>query len=247
LARSADAEGAPVTVDVDDAATWPAPVREWASGWADRRGLSLESLPVDLMEREPELRALLSGQKLIAFHCTRLLEHEVAEIRERGLRQLTADLIADRIASAHAAGAINEELRNLLSSKNALEWWNADSREGQVCTVLGRGTLDEHARGVSPFLETWGGEGIYFAWDRTDTEEELKRLGRPAIVVVRLDVTDGERAWCYSLGRPFVERLVGVEPGAELFYKDDVPAEDLLAIWQPGDPEYDRHRDLPIE
>lgn len=232
-------------IDVDDATTWPASVREWAQGWADRPGLSLDPGPSDLLEREPELQAHLAGHKVLAFHCTRLLDHEVTAVREHGLRQLTTDLIADRISGAHAAGAIDDELRDLLSTKNALEWSNADSREGQVCAVLGRGTLDEEADGVSSFLETWGGEGIYFSWDRTTTEDELKRLGRPAIVVVRLDVSDSERVWCYSLGRPFVEFLIGSAPGAELFYKGDVPAEDVLAIWHPGDPEYDRHRDLP--
>jgi hypothetical protein len=240
-------EAHPRTVDVDNAATWPTEVREWASGWADRPGLSLDPGPVDLLEREPELRAHLVGHKVLAFHCTRLLEHEVTAIRQHGLRQLTTDLIADRIAGAHAAGAIDGELRDLLASKNALEWWNAESRENQVCAVLGRGTLDEEADGVSSFLETWGGEGIYFAWDQTPTEDGLKQLGRPAIVVIRLDLTDGERAWCYSLGRPFVEQLIGSEPKAEIFYKGDVPAEDVLAIWQPGDLEYDRHHRLPAQ
>jgi hypothetical protein len=199
------------------------------------------------MEREPELQALLVGHKVRAYHCTRLLEHEVAGIREQGLRRLTPGLIADRIAAAHAAGAIDDDLRSRLSSRNALEWENASSREGRVCVVLSRNTFDNHASGAAPLLETWGGEGIYFAWDRTSTEDDLRRIGRPAIVVCRLDVSDPERAWSYSLGDPFVSQLHGDPPEGELQYKDHVPAEDVLEIWQPGDAEYDRHTDLPSE
>jgi hypothetical protein len=234
-------------VDVEDPTTWPEPVHGWARQWSDRPHLSLDPVPVDLLEREPELRGLLVGHKVRAYHCTRLLEHEVADIRDQGLRKLTPDLIADRITAAHAADAIDDDLRDRLSSRNALEWENAANREGRVCVVLSRNTFDNHASSAAPLLEIWGGEGIYFAWDQSPTEEDLKQIGSPAIVVCQLDVSDPERAWCYSLGDPFVSRLHGDHPEGELHYESDVPSEDILDIWQPGNPEYDRHTELPAK
>jgi len=235
------------TVDVEDPTTWPEPVREWVRRQAEQPEITVDPPAASLMEQEHELRALLAGHKVRAYHCTRLLEHEIAGVRDHGLRRLTPTLIAERIAAAHAAGALGDDLRGALSGRTVFDLEGAEHREGRVCTVLGRTPFDDAAYGAAPRLEIWGGEGIYRAWDFTPTEEELKRIGRPAMVVCRIDVSDAERAWAYCLALPFVARLRGEKPDCEVHYMADVPGEDVLAIWQPGDPEYDRHDDLPTE
>lgn len=202
---------------------------------------------MSLVEQEHELRTLLAGHKVRAYHCTCLLEHEIAGVRDHGLRRLTPDLIAERIAAAHAVGALDDDLRDALSGRTVFDLESAEHREGRVCTVLGRTPFNDAAYGAAPLLEIWGGEGIYRAWDFTPTEDALKQIGRPAIVVCRIDTSDAERAWTYCLALPFVTQLRGGKPDAEVHYMADVAAEDVLDIWQPGHPEYDRHADLPSE
>lgn len=97
-------------LDIDNPASWPGPVIEWARRWAERRD-SLDEMRVDLMEAESELRALLVDRKARAYHCTRLLDHEVASVRESGLLALTSELVADRLQQALRVGA----LKNMLS------------------------------------------------------------------------------------------------------------------------------------
>lgn len=48
-----------------------------------------------------------------------------------------------------------------------------------------------------------------------------------------------------SLHKAFVGRLLNLEDqGASVHYRSAVPSDQVVAIWQPGDPEYDRHVDL---
>lgn len=112
-----------------------------------------------------------------------------------------------------------------------------------MCAILGRSTLDVEARGCSPLLATWGGEAIYRG--TAFGSSVLREIGTPTVVVCGLDLSNEDVAWVFSLGRPFVEKLRGQEPCAEISYRRDVPAEDVLDVWQPGHPEYDRHQGLP--
>lgn len=227
----------PEVVDVDNPVTWPQPVADWVRDWVEHPG-SLGEMSTGLIEREGEL---LAGQKVLTYHCTRLLDGEVAAIRRDGLRELSSALIADRIEQALAGGFISDEEAAKLGARHVFALDAAEHREGQVCLILGRSVLDQETHGCAPLLETWGGEGIY--WGARELEERLREIGRPSIVVAGIDL---ERAWTYCLARPFVGSLSGNEwPGADIFYRAAVLPEDVLEIWQPGVPEYDRHTNLP--
>jgi len=78
----------PIGLDIE--APWPGPTRCWASEQADRLAGSTDFL-ADLaisLEQEDEFRATFGPQKLLAYHCTRLLPHETDAIRVGGLRLL---------------------------------------------------------------------------------------------------------------------------------------------------------------
>jgi hypothetical protein len=229
-------------IDLDKPTTWPEPVAAWVRHFIDR-GQSIDAMSTELIEREDELRSLLGSEKLLAYHCTRLLDSEVAAIRERGLRRLSPELVAERLRAASDGGHLTDDELDRLAARTVFALGEQEHREGQVCLILGRSVLDD-GHGCAPLLRTWGGEGIYWG-ARAELEDRLVQIGRPAIAVVRIEVRDGERAWTYSLGSHFVARLRGDSPGADLFYRDDVPAEDVLDFWQPGDSEYDRHQALP--
>src|SRR5438132_14434734 len=97
-------------VDVDDPQTWPPDVRREAQAIADSvRGKAkyVSDLPIPI-EGEDPFRALLAGHPLVAYHATRLLDHEVAMIREQGLRPLTAKLVEDRIEAAYGHSLISD-------------------------------------------------------------------------------------------------------------------------------------------
>lgn len=241
---TADEVAVTTVIDLDDLATWPDSVLAWASDWA-KRPLSLDPVPGVLMEHDDELRQLLAGHKVLAYHCTRQLDYEIGGVRSQGLRRLSPELVADRLRGACERGFLTPDQHASLSMTTVFALGEQENREGQICLILGRSTLDREAHGCAPLLETWGGEGIY--WGAPERDPLLQSLGRPAIVVAGIDLDDREKAWAFCLGASFVAKLRGEEEmaGAEIFYRADIPAEDIFDIWQPGSPEYDQHVDLP--
>jgi hypothetical protein len=234
-------------VDLDDPDTWPSDVIDWAQRWVSKlAGTTIYTADLVVpLERENEFRALLAGTTLRAYHCTRLLDHEVELIRQQGLRQLSAELVRERIDAAYEQGALTETERVGFHESHVFARGHQAHREGQVCLVLGRQILEE-VHGVSPLLSTWGGEGIYMAAPELRTR--LEQLGRPAIVVTQIDLSSDHRTHLTfpSLSKLFVGAVLDTEGrGADVFYRAAVPPEDVLEIWQPGHPEYDRNEGLP--
>lgn len=235
-------------IEIEDPTTWPKDVVKWAESFNGLRG-STEH-PGDLgvhLDRENEFRALLTGHKVLAFHCTRLLEHEAAGIRGQGLRLLTADLLEDRIGQAYASGDLDAEQRRRLSDGHAFARKDSygveqrASREGQCCFVLGRTAFDDNPSGCAPLLSSWGGEAIY----RMGVGELT--LGRPSLVVagIPLDIPLRGLYTAPSLGQAFVAAAFGMRPQADIHLRVAIPSVDIVDIWSPGHPEYDLHAALP--
>lgn len=116
---------------------------------------------------------------------------------------------------------------------------------GQICFVLGRSTFDEDAAGCFPLLAHWGGEAMRGGPDEAPL---LAAIGTPSIVVARLNLTT---SWRHSTTHPalakmFVGKLLDTEHrSADVFYRDPMPPQDVLAVWQPGQSDYDHHVGLP--
>jgi hypothetical protein len=230
-------------IDLDDHGSWPVELLHWVRAQAEPyRGEALKpgDLPLSLCELDDELRALVGERKLLAYHCTRLLEHEGDDVRERGLRLLTRELVNSRIARAVEVGAVPPADGGLrTNSVYALR--HTAGRDGQVCFVVGRAVFDKDPSGCEPLLSRWGGEAIY--WALFD-EPDAPRQGRPSIVLARIDVADVFHT-APGLTATFVGAVLALDVWADVHVQVTVPPEDILRVWRPGDPQYDRHPELP--
>jgi hypothetical protein len=169
-------------IDIDQRSTWPTDL-------ASAIEIAARDFDLDALQRtrstgidESRMRALLRGNRVRAFHCTRLLEHEVEMVRSQGLRLLTEELIKERLDRARDAGAITDEEHAALLKGNALKTkkGRAERLGKSVCFVL-FGSRTESAD-CAALLETWGGEGIYNTRAASAHLSTLKRLGRQTIV-----------------------------------------------------------------
>jgi hypothetical protein len=237
-----------VTVELDQPDTWPSDTRAWiADAAADCRGSTelAPDLPNWLLEREEEFRASLGDDALLAYHCTRLLHHEREAILAERLRPLDGELVQRRIAAAVDHGVLDETAHRWVRDGNVYAINNTFGREGQVCFVVGRSALDLEADGLSPFLTYWGGEALRGG---PGDAAPLRSIGLPAIVVCRLQLAPapGRIVSHPPLSKLFVGASLGLEmcAGALHVYRR-IAAANVVAVWQPGDPDYDRHAALP--
>jgi hypothetical protein len=195
-------------LDPDDHSTWPPEVVE-------RVAMLDASVPetecVSDLETadfaESEVRSLIAGRRVIAYHATRLLPHEVDGIRAGGLPPFSRELFDERIRLAYDAGAIDQPARDrlLVSHMYAVgEAHRRGRREGQVCVTLGRASFEE-VSGVRPLLSTWGGEGIYYSSGAVDAQDLLRSLGRPAVIQLRIPVATD---WMHQPCFPSMDRIL---------------------------------------
>lgn len=241
------------SIDIDDTGTWPGSVWEHVLDRATHlRGSTRYASDLDVgLDGSATFDNLMSGQLLRAYHCTRLLPHEDERIREVGLRPLGVDLVKTRLDEALAHGALTEEQHEELASHTVFRRRNTNGRLAQVCAVVGRDPFDTDVHGVAPLLGIWGGEAIYWAHDRTPTENVLRDIGTPSIVVIDLDLgatAVGARRHLFfpELEKAFVGKVLGLEGAASsAHYFAAVGPERVVDIWRPGDDEYDRHPTLP--
>jgi hypothetical protein len=224
-------------VDVDDLRTWPDPLRAFMDRFVAE--VDVKRAGTGIEEEAPMVDAL-RGHELLAFHCTRLMANEVADIRRFGLRLLDEDLVRSRIAAADARGELSRAARAYAETRNVFATGNSAHRVGQVRCVLGRSVFDHDAGGVEPFLETWGGEAI--RGGPADPPFELAGLGRPAIVVVKVSPASANGWHSFpSLPTTFAATMRDDWASADICWADPIPGKDVLDVWQPGHPDYDRH------
>lgn len=228
----------------------------YASRWAERL-VGTTEYPGDLgvpLEEEDEFIALLGSRPLLVYHCSRLLEFEVESVHREGLSALSAELVARKLDAAHAAGALTDAQLAHLHTSHVYALDNSAGRDGKVCVLVGRTSLDDKY-GLERLLSLWGGEAIYWMHgvDRTDepssTGGSLRRLGRPAVVTLAVDLSEpGRDATLFfpPLSRLFVATLLALdEVRGEAHIPTAVHGQEVVDVWHPGHPEYDRHPTLP--
>jgi hypothetical protein len=228
----------------------------YVSGWANRLAGTTE-YPGDLavpLEEESQFVRLLGDRSLLVYHCSRLLDFEVESVRREGLRALSAGLVARKLNVAHAAGALTADQHARLLDSHVYALDNSDGRGGKVCALVGRTALDDPF-GLERLLSIWGGEAIYWAHGDDPADDPLRLggalrgLGRPAVVTLAVDLGAlGRDATLFfpPLHRLFVATILELnEVCGEAHIPTAVQGSEVVDIWQPGHPEYDRHPTLP--
>ena len=235
-------------LDVDEPRTWPVDLRTLVESCACELD-GTAGYVSDLHPNESALRrahSLTGGYLVKGYHATHLLDYELEWIRTQGLRPLTRSLVEKKIHQAHRRGYFKDAERDHMLANNVFATNAFEHREGAVCLILSRRSLDE-PDGLWRPLAQWGGEGIYWPQGVDFEREVLRRLGKPAIVVAGLDLSDSSAK--HHIVPGLLHALLGSimpldDPGAEVHYIGGVPPAAIIDIWQPGTPDFDRHVNL---
>lgn len=196
-------------IDFEAKGTWPQRVHEiLSSALNELRGYEFRQLRVDALCRRDvmsrynpppnefeakraeviaEVDALLSTERMLGFHCTRLLRYEVAAIRLEGLRQLTESFATERIDRALSTGCLPAVTAHAIRESNKS---GDPGRAGVVCFVNMRSELACESS-VGRLFRCWGGEAIYWGHEpRFDPPvgTALQKIGEPCIVLAAVPV-----------------------------------------------------------
>jgi hypothetical protein len=180
------------TVSLSDQATWPQAVSDFVAERVIRFSHKPESaqwLRTDYQEEE-DFRDILVPSPLRVYHATRLLNHEVIDVREHGLRLADQQLIAERVATAVAAGALTRTQGKSLLRNTTFALKSAGVRDNQICFVSSVRIFEEQPQAFGSLHQIWGGEVMYAAKWGHDPKgvPAYLRIGQPAIVVARIDL-----------------------------------------------------------
>lgn len=185
------------TVDVDDPTTWPPDVRRTVVDAAD-----LIHDPDNTTDLEPgdearqRIAEALDGCRVLVHHATRLHPHEVAMVREQGLRTLDDDLIREKLDACVTHGLLSPIARDELWAQRAPLDDDMAVRAGMVWATSSRASISEQNSGARALLQNWGGEATYWRHERSG---RLRGFGDPMVVSFTIDAVE-DRAHRWSPG-----------------------------------------------
>ena len=195
---------------IDDISTWPADLLQLLDGEKQSfLDYNIEQERIDRLRGEDffqrfqphpnkyeyavdatveKIHRCLQGKKTVGFHCTRLTEDEIIDIRSNGLFPLTISLVDRRIQDRVSAGELSaKSAQELIRQSHASKSY----RSGTVWLCGYRETLQEEMD-VGRLFRSWGGEAVYTPHDHSASGlgGELNRIGQPCIVIGSVIATE---------------------------------------------------------
>ncbi len=119
----------------------------------------------------------LRAYALRGWHCTRLMDHEIAAIERDGLVPQTAESLRQRVHAAVEQGCLPRSIAHAILSRHlADEPW----RTGTLWFTF-TPPASTHAL-VYRLFRFWGGESAYGPLEETGEAEPLQTIGTPCVV-----------------------------------------------------------------
>ena len=115
---------------------------------------------------------LLSHRRIRAWHYTRLCDHEIDNIRQRGIKPSTLDLLRHRLDQMVMHGYFSNQTGDILFDSSPLHSEAFGLRSGMFWITSRPIRVDESD--VKYLLRYWGGEVAY--WQHIDKESDLRSL-----------------------------------------------------------------------
>jgi len=202
-----------------------------------RRILNTNKLAYDALMRDVEFAA--KSEAIIGWHCTRLCEDEIRQIKNGGMLPLSSHSLEMRIRRRASKGDFTPEIAERLLSEN-----QASDPNRQMLWFLLSQDLLRDASGVQRFFASWGGEALYNSHERdVNTGPILRRIGVPAIIEVAIALSeactfDALSVW---LSRSFLSRRGisdGHDPHREIYVVNPIKPEAVLRIVKSDEPAF---------
>lgn len=147
--------------------------------------------------------AVLESFSLRAYHCTRLTEAEIADVKKNGVVPLSPEFLERRIRQL----GLREDVTELLLKENRVD---EKFRQNMIWFCLFPPEWESH--GVQRFFRSWGGESLYADHERhPSTGPILRQIGIPCVVELLIPIRLMQHQF-FAITMP--KHYFGVEKGA---------------------------------
>lgn len=211
--------------------------RQAAAGWKPHTANPYAAARSHFVEHV--VMPAMNRRSIRAWHYTRLMDDEAAELRMRGVHTSDLDAIRRRLDVQVSAGVLSTEAADALYAASPFHQQN-DSRSGKFWMTSHPVSADNGL--VKLLLEHWGGEGVYFWLRDQELIKLVKGLGRPRVVElsVPLQVTRDAYSAAKAIVATFV-RSLGCEAdwsAFDLCAKSPLGADAILNMHTQGEPNF---------
>lgn len=240
-------------VDIDDPESWPPDVEPIVRS-------AVETLDDDSWREYPHdylgwthheaeewaLREVLADDRIVGYHATRLLPHEIERISEvHGLEVLTEELRRRKVSEAldHFPDAFetDDPTGEVLLASGPNSWQGTeDVRVNRMMFVAPWIMFSHDAWGLMNILDTWGGETLGWLRNGRGSSDLLVNLtaeSEPAIVEIAVRVDSLNLT---TLLPAFAGRLYELDAdySREWVTTESVPSEFVLDVITPNSPRW---------
>ena len=192
---------------------------------------------LDLCER---LGDRLLKETIRAYHYTRLIDAEVADLRRSGIHISTETSLRRRLDAMVASANLNPDLAASLYAESPLHCDQHDARTGKFWMNSNPVPVDDHK--VMPLMARWGGEVASFAVSDEGMLKPLGDIGRARVIEVAAPLEATQQA--YSASQAAIAtfaRFLGAAPDKsdfDLYVRKPLPATAVLAVHTEGEPSF---------
>lgn len=181
-----------------------------------------------------EFRDMLRGYSLLGYHCTRLTNEEIDEIRTSGMHLQNADSLSARIGRLQQNNVISRENAERLRARNQA---GESNRRNMLWFCFFEPYLAGE-NGIGRLFRSWGGEALYNSHeDDAVTGPALRNIGVPCIVKANIPISSLQQS---SFPDGAMVRVLLADLGHELripvehegFTTQNIPAKEILEVFE---------------
>jgi len=216
-------------IDIDDQATWPEGVKFFVASLFKKYILDKNQF---LIDEDEQLIPLFESRPLLTYHASRLLPHEIIDIKDNGLQILNKELVTRKIRDAVNHGFLAREIGEDLLQNSILWRERTTGRENQACLVLGNTPFRAETPGLRLLFGIWGGEAINKTVIGNKYKDILCNIGEAVVVKVLLPLDINSNFHSHpSITLSFMKALKNKKPVGDLLWREGpIPAQYIIEI-----------------
>lgn len=169
----------------------------------------------EFLALKEHIMRLMEARTIRAWHYTRMTDAEFDTVRQTGIYPSSLENIRSRFDAQVIARAFSQEVADRLFADSPYQSDQFDVRSGKFWMTSH--PVDIEDGGVAVFMESWGGEAVYFWQQDAGLQDMLKQMGRPRVLEIAMPLSHSRHT--YSAAEAVVAtygRTLGCQPEARL-------------------------------